>query len=305
MLQSTSLAIAKTATAVPLLCATQCIKPTAKATLQFSTKLIPRAAAVGIICHGIGIFTCAEAAKGFASGVVAVLFCIEPIASAVLAHFTLPNSRLSRLNCTGMVIAIIGIIMVVYPNLNNNSGIGSPTTSINMKIWYGIAGITSPILYGCGAVLNKKIMDDELAPPVLILIAFENFTGFCYLIIQSLIVNAINNVPVFQDISNAFDSSYRAWILVLSMAITSAVIAWGMFMWLLKRIGTKASLYAFIVPCIALFLGAILNHEWDEVSFGMIILQIIGVVVVLFGMSLVLFEEKVKKFLERFNNLNQ
>jgi hypothetical protein len=103
---------------------------------------------------------------------------------------------------------------------------------------------------------------------------------------------------MFANLANA---DRRVWIYLFGMSISSSVICWGMFLWLLRRIGAQASLYAFLVPCIALALGAAVNHEWSGVSGIMIAIQLVGVLIVLIGMGMVMMKDlgKFKESMEK------
>jgi drug/metabolite transporter (DMT)-like permease len=247
---------------------------------------------VGFLCQGFGNFSFAEAGNGFSSGVLGIIFCLEPIFSAIFAVlFKVKGARLTKSTISGMFVSFIGIILVVYPDvLHGSNQVADPAMGIGVKIWYGFIALLSPAVYGLSAIVNQMFMEENPIPLYFNLCG-QMFFGTVYLVIQSCIQNIATKKFIFQSIVNIINVKHEAWIYLSTSSVSSSVICWAIFLWLISRIGARASMYAFLVPCVALVLGATLNHEMDDLSAGFIVLQIVGVVVVLGGMALVVKDE--------------
>jgi drug/metabolite transporter (DMT)-like permease len=235
------------------------------------------------MCHGLGLSSCLIAQHGISSGVMSIIFCLEPIVasmgSKILKLPDAPNLH-DFWFIAGMVLSCVGVSLVMIPDIIDDSeGSGMSTASWNLKLLYIVCAVASPSFYGFGAMVNQKSLK-ETPVPTLLANTMQNFYGFLYAIIQAVMTTPGGKLD--------FNINKYVWLYGTLMSITSSVMAWGMFLWLLVRIGSKASMYAFLAPCVSVILGAVFNGEFNGQASGLIALKLVGMLTVFGGMGIVM-----------------
>jgi drug/metabolite transporter (DMT)-like permease len=238
---------------------------------------------VGVLCHGLGLSSLMVAENGISSGVMSIIFCLEPIVAAVSSKILkLPDAPNLRdfWFVGGMILSCVGVSLVMVPDIIDDSeSSGMSTVSWDLKLLYIVSAVASPSFYGFAAMVNQKSLK-ESPVPTLLANAMQNFYGFLYAIVQTVMTTPGGKVD--------FNINGYVWLYGTLMSITSSVMAWGLFLWLLVRIGSKASMYAFLAPCVSVVLGAVFNGEFNGQAAGLIALKFIGMFTVFGGMGIVL-----------------
>jgi drug/metabolite transporter (DMT)-like permease len=238
---------------------------------------------VGILCHGLGLSSFMFAENGISSGVISIIFCLEPLIAAVSSKILklpdAPNLHDSWF-IGGMVLSCVGVSLVMVPDiLDDSESTGMTNVSWVLKLGYIVCSLLSPLFYGFGAILNQKTLK-QTPVPTLLANTLQNFYGFLYAMVQTAVTSPKGKLD--------FNVNRVVWLYGAMMSFTSAVMAWGLFLWLLQRIGSKASLYAFMAPCVSVVLGAVFNGEFNGQAGGFIALKFIGMFIVFAGMGIVL-----------------
>lgn len=175
------------------------------------------------------------------AGFLGLLITNIPLATAVWAHFLLPDERLNRLKAFGLSLAVAGLALLL---ITGESGLGDA----------GRAGTAAALALGgvvvaaFGGVHARRHAPDhhilDLAGPQFAL-------GALVLVITML---AVEGLP--EGISAA------GWGLVVYMAFAGTFMPFLLFFWMLQRVSaTTASLPSYLIPVIALTGGALLLGE--------------------------------------------
>lgn len=244
---------------------------------------------IALLFYGIGFTTLMLAGQGLSSGVLSVVYCLEPIIGACLSYLhKLPRSSLDRLGIFGMFLGFVGVTMVVYPDLTKPSGYVKDTTDRSIPEWgYGLIALISVTSYGYAPVANKMFIEQHQIPVILVA-SVQNVFGCLLQAIAQAFIFSIGIVSSNYEVSREGlrTASAVAWVNLISCAITG-VISSLIFTWLVQRIGAKASLNTFLCPCIALIIGAF-THEWDGLTPLGVCSEVFGVIAAVAGMACVM-----------------
>ncbi len=192
-----------------------------------------------------------HASAGFLSLIIANI----PLATALWAHFLLPDEKLNRRKALGLALAVAGVTLLLA---TGDSGLGDA----------GRAGPSAALALGgvvvaaFGGVHARRHAPDhdilDLAGPQFALGA---------VVLVSLML-AVEGPPT--------DVSAAGWGLLVYMAFAGTFMPFLLFFWMLQRVSaTTASLPSYVIPVIALAGGALLLDEqvsWVMAAGGALIL---------------------------------
>lgn len=254
--------------------------PTLSITADETLRVIWRLCILGVISQALGSFLTAVASYKISSGIIGVIFCLESVIAAIAAYLhKLSNSSLDWKQVCGMAICIGGVAMVLIRQFKTSQ------TSHWELFGYIMLAICATFCYGYGAILSK-IYSESLQISVTINVTGQYLFGLLFHLFVSLAIDASNG-QFGKGLAGIVDLNPMVWVWSFAMAITSNVMAWNLFTWLLLRIGSEASLYAFLVPCVSLIVGILFNGEWSGITVLEIVVEISGVLVTFFGLFLV------------------
>jgi drug/metabolite transporter (DMT)-like permease len=201
-------------------------------------------------------FAYGEASAGF----VGLLAALIPLATAVFAHFMLPDEPLTAAKIIGLFIAFTGVAALLLSGDSGLSEGGRPFLAVGL-------GLTAVISIGYGGAFAKRFAG-SYSPIMLTGIQFALSAG-----ILTIAMLVIEGVPT--------DVSARGWGLMVFMAVAATFMPFLLFFWLLQSISaTDASLIGYLVPFVALIGGILLLGE--ELQGGIVV----GGILVLTGMVL-------------------
>lgn len=199
-----------------------------------------------------------------------VLIGTNPIWVAIL-EVTILKTRLSRIIWLGIFIAFIGGIMIALAT----SGAPSTVARGNATLGVGLA-IFSAVVASVYLIIGRKVRADVSFMPYIWLV----YTGGA---IVTLLIVAVNQSPIV-----GYDPQGYFWVLML--ALLAQIVAHGSFNYLLGYMkATTISVSGQSVP--------ILSAIWAFLIFTEIptILQIIGGLVIIAGVTIVVRNQNTKK----------
>jgi len=195
------------------------------------------------------------------SGLAALLQATIPAFGMVIAHFYLPQERITWARLTGVLLGVIGV-GVIFSNQLATSG--------NMALAGSAALVLSSICVALSNVLVKA-RGKDLDPSI---IAAGQMT--CGLIPLLLI-----GIPLEGNPFN-FRWTTVAVVCLFYLAIVGSVLAFILYYWLLRNMEvTKTMLIALVTPIVAVTLGMIVLSEeldWRTFAGGVMIIAGIGLV---------------------------
>lgn len=175
------------------------------------------------------------------AGFLGLMTALIPIITAAIAHFVLPEERMSVWKAVGLVVGFSGVAVLL---LSGDSGL----TEGGRPIVAGLLGLLSVTSISAGGVYAKHHAG-EYDP--LDVTGVHFLSGTFLVVIATL---AVEGGPVTE--------SGQAWLALVYMALISTVLPMVLYYWMLRRISaTYASLAGYVVPVIAVVAGVLVLDE--------------------------------------------
>ena len=194
------------------------------------------------------------------SNLGAILWSLLPLCVAFMAHFYLPNDKLTKRKSAGMVIGLLGTILLFY----NKDMLGQGQTSI------GILAILLSVILAAWPNVHLKMQKNKINPYHLNAVGMT-ISGLIFLVFAMIFENQ-SNIPF--DAKNIFA--------IFFLTVPGTVVTWGIYIWLFNHLPvTQISYTAFYPPIIATFVG------WVFLDEALPFLAILGSTLIILGGYLV------------------
>ena len=194
------------------------------------------------------------------SNLGAILWSLLPLCVAFMAHFYLPDDKLTKRKSAGMIIGLLGTILLFY----NKDMLGQGQTSI------GILAILLSVVLAAWPNVHLKMQKNKINPYHLNAVGMT-ISGLIFLIFAMIFENQIN-IPL--DVKNIFA--------IFFLTVPGTVVTWGIYIWLFNHLPvTQISYTAFYPPIIATFVG------WVFLDEALPFLAILGSTLIILGGYLV------------------
>jgi len=173
------------------------------------------------------------------SGMASILNATTPIFMVAVAHFGTEDEKLSWAKIAGIVLGIAGVMVLVGQNAFAGAS----------YLWGALAVIGASCAYGFGGVYSRRFKD---LPPMQA--ATGQITGGAILLLPlSLLVDHPWTLPM---------PGGAVWASLLAIALVNTALAYFVYFKMVATVGvTYISLVTFLIPIIALLLGAAFLHE--------------------------------------------
>lgn len=177
------------------------------------------------------------------SGLAAVIGALTPVVVLIINFvWHKRGERISTYTILGVLLGFSGLAFVF------NHGLGDFS---NPNYRWGIAGcFASCFTWSLGTVMSKRFNRSDLAP---VLNAGLQITagGLGGLILS-----------LFLDKNHTIQHTWEGWMAVTYLIVIGSAVAFTLYMFVLKQLSaTAASLYTYINPAVAVFLGWLLLKE--------------------------------------------
>jgi len=196
------------------------------------------------------------------SGLAAVLQATIPVFGLVIAHFYLPNERMTWTKLFGVVLGIMGVTVVFSDQLAIAGG-KALAGSVAVVVGSAVVAYSNVLVKARG-----KKMD-----PV-ILAAGQMFFGLIPLLLIGI---PLEGNPF------KFHWTLMSVVALAYLAVVGSVIAFILYYWLVHNIDvTKSMLIALVTPVVAVILGMIVLREelnWRTIVGGAMIMLGVGFIV--------------------------
>jgi drug/metabolite transporter (DMT)-like permease len=202
------------------------------------------------------------------SGLAAVLQSTFPVFGLVIAHFYLPQERLTPLKVTGVLLGVFGVGVIFSDQLS----IGG-----KMALLGSIALVLSALFGSFGNVLVKAY-GVKIDP--MVLAAGQMVFGFVPLLAIGI---PTEGYPLH------FRWTTMALISLMYLVIVGSVIAFALYYWLVRHMDvTNTMLIALVTPVVAVLLGIIVLHE--KLNWRLLV----GAACIISGLALVVLRQRHK-----------
>lgn len=205
------------------------------------------------------------------AGFVGILVALVPLATAVFAHFLLPDEPLYLAKFGGLLVAFGGVGFLL---LSGDSGLGESGRPLLAAVL--ALGAVASIGHASVYAKRRTAASDPL-----------ELTGMQFAIGSVAIAGVM---LVFEGWPEAV--SAWGWTLIVYMTVAGSVMPFLLFYWLLRHVtATTASLIGYIVPLVALTSGILVADE--RLEFGIAL----GGALVLTGVILTDWTERRRRHL--------
>ncbi len=199
------------------------------------------------------------------SGWIAIIFAMTPVMTGVMAHYLLPDKKLTLRKISAIGLSLFGLWIIFAPNLESKL--------VGLQLIAILVALISVTLHSLGSVLVKRCGTN--LPALHLVIGALWMTVIGHLLIDP---TALFNWPELQARESAA---------ILYAASVGSVIGFLLYFYLLRHVDAmKVALIPVITPVFALLIGHYLNHEVLSLSLWF------GTGIVILG--LVLFEWRFK-----------
>jgi len=182
------------------------------------------------------------------AGFVGLFAALIPLATALYAHFMLPDEPLTRAKLIGLSVGFAGVMVLLASGDSGLGDAGNPMLAAGLSI-AGVATI------GYGGAYARRHSGEYDATTV---------TGVQFVLGGMLLVPAmliIEGLPT--DVTNL------GWSLIVYMGIASTFMPFMIFYVLLRTISaTSVSLIGYLVPLVALVGGILILNEQLEAGIA-------------------------------------
>ncbi|HUF16746.1 MAG TPA: EamA family transporter [Thermoanaerobaculia bacterium] len=200
-------------------------------------------AIIGALMVGVGNIAVVWAEHHMSSGFAALLVATSPLWMSTLETFRKTGERVNLRKGLGMLIGFGGVGVLVAPELE----IGD----LNTKLLLGVIALQlGSIAWNLGSIRSKYHLSRDLSPIV---------SAALQMMLGGVLVTAIGFAL---GESSQFYFSTRSLIAYLYLLIFGSVLAYGAYVYALSKLKTSTtSLYAYINPLVAVFLGWLVLSE--------------------------------------------
>jgi len=212
--------------------------------VHFSALRLAHLAIVGTLLLMGGNLTLSYAERIVPTGLAALLVAVTPLWFLVLDSLLLGDHHISRRGKIGLAIGIIGVAVLIWPDLLHPGELG------RKQLLWSLALPLGSFSWAFGSVLSKKWQTAATDP--FGAIAWQMvFAGFGNLIFALLVERRSNVVWTVRGVSS-----------ILYLVVCGSWIGYTAYIWLLQHVPTsKVSTYAYVNPVVAVFLGWLILHE--------------------------------------------
>jgi len=234
-----------------------------KRSLRFPGRVHAMLAAQGGLMFGLNYIAVYKAEEQIASGLVAVLFSTIVFMSLVGTRWCF-GTPITRRALAGATLGVSGVALLFLPQLASSTARGD--------VLLGIAfGLASALLATGGNLVSMRMQREHL--PIMPTTAL----GMAYGAVIAAIVATLSGV------SWSFEWTVGYIASLLYLAVLGSVIAFAIYLTLLKRVGAGPSSYvAVATPVLAMLLSSLVEgYRWTAAGALGIALAIIGNVLVL------------------------
>jgi drug/metabolite transporter (DMT)-like permease len=212
--------------------------------IRFSSQQLAHFAAVGILLLMGGNLTLSYAEQIVPTGLAALLVGVSPLWFLVLDSLLLGNHRISRRGKIGLIIGVLGVAVLIWPDLMHPSSLG------RREFWWSLALMGGSFTWALGSVLSKKWQTGAADP----------FSSTAWQVIFAGLANLAFALLCERHAPLVWTP--RGVGAIIYLIVCGSWIGYTAYIWLLQHVPTsKVSTYAYVNPVVAVFLGWLVLHE--------------------------------------------
>jgi len=196
------------------------------------------------------------------SGLAAVLQSTFPVFGLVIAHFYLPQERMTGARVVGVLLGVFGVAVIFSDQL---------TIAGNLA-FLGSMALVASAFFGSYSNVLVKAYGTKIDPQVFA--ATQMIFGFVPLLGIGIL---------FEGNPLRFHWTAKAVVCLLYLVVVGSVLAFALYYWLVRRMDvTNTMLIALVTPVVAVILGIVVLNEklnWRLLAGGACIMSAIALIV--------------------------
>jgi drug/metabolite transporter (DMT)-like permease len=210
--------------------------------ILYSPRQLAQCSVVGLLLLMGGNLTLSYAELTVSSGLAALIIAITPLWFLVLDQLLLGDHHISRRGKAGLVLGIVGLFILVWPDLQAGS-MG------RRELWASISLTAGAFSWALGSVLSKRWQS-----------GMDVFSATGWQVAVAGVGNLI--FALFNGDLSRVVWTARGLGAVAYLVVCGSWIGYTAYIWLLEHVPTsKVSTYAYVNPVVAVFLGWLILHE--------------------------------------------
>ncbi|HBS27412.1 MAG TPA: EamA/RhaT family transporter [Gammaproteobacteria bacterium] len=202
---------------------------------------------MAIVGNALPFYLIAWGQQTISSSLAGILMAVMPLATLLMAHFLLPEEKLTKRRAIGFSLGFIGIIVLMGPSAMLEIGSSGKTLMAQFAVLGGA------LCYALGTIIARlRPESSDLLTSTMVLI-FASLLTLPFSFINS---GATENSFKFTDITPAAAGS------ALFLGLIATGLATVLYFKLLRSAGaTFLSMINYLIPVWALLAGVLLLHE--------------------------------------------
>ncbi len=194
------------------------------------------------------------------SGLASVLWAVFPMLMAISGHFFLPGEQLGLRHWVGFGAGFLGVLLLFQTDLRSIGG---------EAMVVGAVYLLSPLISAVGQTFVKRFGQETSS-----LLLNRNALVIATLLVWAVALPAERGAPITWTGTAIFSIAY--------LSIMGTCVTFGIFFWLLRFYpSNRMSLIAYVIPVVALILGASVGDEpvgWHTLGGTALVLGGVGLV---------------------------
>lgn len=184
--------------------------------------------------------------RHISSGLASIINATTPMFTVIVAHYWTHNEKLAWNKVLGVACGLVGVVVVIGPNVLNEFG--------GKSLLGEIACLAAAISYGFGGVYGRRFSGQSLFAVVT-----AQMTAATVLVLPL--------AAIFEQPWTLPMPSLTVWGALIGIALASTVLAYLIFFHILAKAGaTNISLVTFLIPVSAVLLGVAFLGETVSVN---------------------------------------
>ena len=229
-----------------------------------------RLAAAGVLLVAGGNGFSVWAQQGVPSGIAALLISSVPVFVMLLNWLFFARRAPDVRSMTGMLVGLCGVAVIVW-HMESLSG--------TVRVPYIAALLAAMLCWSSGTLVTRGLVSAEQVAGAT---CVQMLVGALLLSLVALVHGDWHRLHPSQV-------SLASWVALAYLTVFGSIVALSCFLWLLTQVSAqKATTYALVNPVVALLLGAVFLGERITAYV------LLAVVLILAGVSLVLFQRPVR-----------
>lgn len=213
---------------------------------------------LGLTNIAVPFFLISWGEQSIDSAVASILDATVPLFTILIAHFLLPDDRMTLPKVLGLVVGFAGIIVLMSKDINASTG----------SLLGQLAVIVASLFYAISAVYARRVTEDT---PGILRSAGPLVSATVTMLLATMVFESPVHIPQLGI----------TWVALLFLGVLGSGVAFVMAFYLIHEIGpTRLSMVTYLFPLGGVILGVTFLNEqltWQVVAGALLILASLAI----------------------------